>query len=586
MRFDVSEEVEEYILASGKVFVNACPGSGKTTAIAYKLTQLIKKWKDSSNKFAGIACLSFTNTAKDEIAQKYRGFCQSLLTYPHLISTIDSFINHNITLPHYHLLEKKCRRPIILDDNNYLDRWNGRGSQRHTMRDGRPIRFSYKPSDIEWEIDGTFSYKGNIPDDKKVDIELFNNYSRTLKEWQLNFGLLKTTDSAFVALRLLKKYPQIAEYLTHRYQTIIVDEAQDTSEIQFEVLNNLANAGLKNLEFIGDPYQCLYQWRNARPDLLVQKTQDISQNWTTLHFKTNRRSTQRIIQCFSLLRQATEPKIASYNLSSENENPIAVLKYSTGNEVESVQKFMKFCNEYKSNRVVVRGTSLLNKLLGRSTSEETFWKSQVAHQIISAKLDFDKNLVKSAINRVRGLIPIIVDPNVEHAEKIAQIKNLKENHEINTWIIQLLRSIPDFNCTILDWTSKIENELSLSLGALLNQQLRVNLELKKDNKTKSKYSYSINEFIGTKLQWEIDISTIHQAKGMTFDCLMLILNENSLGQNISVKDLFTPTGFPTEKQRMIYVAMSRPRYLLAFGLPNTVSDLTVKETFGELVYIE
>lgn len=108
MQFDVTEEVDRYISASGKVFVSACPGSGKTTAIAYKLTKLVKEFENSPNKFAGIACLSFTNVAKDEIAQKYRELCQSLLSYPHLISTIDSFINQNITFPHYHLLKKNA----------------------------------------------------------------------------------------------------------------------------------------------------------------------------------------------------------------------------------------------------------------------------------------------------------------------------------------------------------------------------------------------------------------------------------------------------------------------------------------------
>lgn len=241
MDFELNDAINNFVSAYGKVFLNACPGSGKTTAVAYKLSKLVAEWEFNHHPYAGIACLSFTNVAKEEISQKYREFHQVPLKYPHLVSTIDSFINLNITLPHYHLLGKSCKRPIILDDDAYLDDWKGKWNKKFTLKDKKYICFAYPPRTIEFEIDGSYSFGGIKPKDEKVDISKFNSYSVELKNWQLDVGLLKTTDSAFVALDLLRKYPRIGEYIARRFPVIIVDEAQDTSEIQLAILNILAD---------------------------------------------------------------------------------------------------------------------------------------------------------------------------------------------------------------------------------------------------------------------------------------------------------------------------------------------------------
>lgn len=66
---------------------------------------------------------------------------------------------------------------------------------------------------------------------------------------------------------------------------------------------------------------------------------------------------------------------------------------------------------------------------------------------------------------------------------------------------------------------------------------------------------------------------------MTFDSVFLILSSDSKGQNISLNDFVLKEAMPTEKQRLIYVAISRPRSLLCIGVPNTLSDEEIKQNF-------
>lgn len=122
MSITLSDEQNVYVQTSGKVILNACPGSGKTTTVAHKIYSLIQNWENSFSINAGIVCLSFTNVAKNEIAEKFRDINGFSLPYPHLISTIDSFVNTFITLPFAHKVNDIGKRYRIIDDIGYLDR--------------------------------------------------------------------------------------------------------------------------------------------------------------------------------------------------------------------------------------------------------------------------------------------------------------------------------------------------------------------------------------------------------------------------------------------------------------------------------
>ena len=114
-----NEERLAYLQARGKVILNACPGSGKTTTIAKKILNL--ETSEEIGGHSGVACLSFTNSAKDEINEAYRKLSGKSLQFPNHVSTIDSFINKFITLPFYNLLNRDFSRPKILDHTNILD---------------------------------------------------------------------------------------------------------------------------------------------------------------------------------------------------------------------------------------------------------------------------------------------------------------------------------------------------------------------------------------------------------------------------------------------------------------------------------
>jgi hypothetical protein len=83
----------------------------------------------------------------------------------------------------------------------------------------------------------------------------------------------------------------------------------------------------------------------------------------------------------------------------------------------------------------------------------------------------------------------------------------------------------------------------------------------------------------------IPISTVHHVKGATLDALLYFFDKSSRGTSVSFNDFKPSVSFPTEKQRIIYVACSRPRQFLAMAFPSRVTPAEIHATFGPEVLI-
>lgn len=563
MTFDIDEDNSPYIEARGKIILNACPGSGKTSAISYKLTALTEECEKSFGKYSGVACLSFTNVAKDEIAKKYRAISGNTLGYPHLVSTIDSFINQYITLPFYHLLGLKSKRPTILHEVSFLNEMI-LGNFRN--KKNKPLRFSYPPSDLRYEFDNSISINGKNPNSQIVDENVFKNYAKTYKKWQFENGYLNNEDSTFIAYQILKKFPNIAKYIVQRFPFLIIDEAQDTSEIQYGIFDLLIEAGLQNIEFVGDPYQSLYEFREARPDLFMRKFSD-TKNWRPLRFNYCRRSSQKIINGYTPLRAPGELGVIS-KCTHPTDNQLKVIRFNE-NDVSSLLTTYKDLNKsVGKNAILVRGTHYLEKF-GIKTASIEPWKTGLAKQLIEAIRSFEDGNLKDCFMILREVYVFVTESGIDIHEQRRRLREINNDNDINIKLFEFIRKCPKTNVSIDTWTLQIQEYFKSEFG------VDVDLGLKK-NQGKDFYAQLVSDVFNAKTETPFPISTVHKVKGMTFNSILLVLSENSKGANISLSDFKTPNEFPTEKQRILYVALSRPEVLSCIAIPNSVSEEEIR----------
>lgn len=598
MKLNITEELQNYFDARGRVVLNACPGGGKTTAIAQKIINLEEEYKSTYGNHSGIACLSFTNAAKDELNLTYNLLSGRVLQYPHHVSTIDSFINTYITLPFYYLLERNFARPQILENNKRLDSFwkikykNNRGQlvdglarpmNTFKAKTNRSIYYQYPPSEIRLEPDGTYTVNGNAPSADKVDIAVFKKYCAYIKKWQFEKGLVTTNDSAFIALRLLRKNPNISKWLINRFPHIIVDEAQDNSLMQHQIFEELNNQGLENIEFIGDPYQSLYEFRDANPQLFLDKYNH--KDYQGLDLSNNRRSPQRIIDCFSLLRPEAERTIKSACETDLNE-PLMIYRYNADDRGEIINNFELYCNEkgYKKLKVVVRGNSVKNKMLGRDAQQKP-WHNPLTYELIAAKIEYNDRNLKDAINIARNIVIGLENQGLSFFEISHLRAELKTDYLFNAHIIKFIEKLPELSNTVEDWSSTCQTYIKETLKL----DFDINFGLKKTSKyfDKSTRTEPVSDhFNRVDIEKTSSLTTVHQVKGKTLDAILIFFDKNNHASNINFRDLEPDIGgFIKEKKRIIYVAMSRPKHLLAMAFPEKITETQLKEKFGQNISI-
>ncbi|MGV8134977.1 MAG: UvrD-helicase domain-containing protein [Mangrovibacterium sp.] len=385
-------------------------------------------------------------------------------------------------------------------------------------------------------------------------------------------------------MKLIDTNERIGKWLLKRFPFIIIDEAQDNSEIQHAIFEKLISLGLTNIEMIGDPYQSLYEWRDAKPHLFLQKFND--QSWTGLPLSQNRRSVQRIIDCFSIVRRQTDEVITSIDVD-DLALPVQIYKYTETNPSLIVQHFEETCktHNFNDNHIVVRGNTLKDRMLGNSASVDP-WKTPYPSRLLRIRHHFECNEIKDAVNELRRFVLELLYPNEDYG-KIRELQMEKEeDYAFNGKLYAFLYSIPSTSISFQNWTSATLNELknyfNIDASGFFEFRPRINGYKMTNLKMENVYLY-FNKPASS--QYNIPITTIHQVKGATLDSILYFFDEDSSGQSVSFNDFKRSTSFPNEKQRIIYVACSRPKQLLALAFPDKITDAELKGKFGNEIEI-
>ena len=132
-------------------------------------------------------------------------------------------------------------------------------------------------------------------DDKEA--EIYREYCRALKSRRL----MDYDDQIVFADQIMRdpRFAAVADRYRNRFRWILVDEAQDTSKLQHQIIRNLAG-GNPNLFMAGDEDQSIYGFRAAWPDALLQFGETY-ENASIFRLQTNYRSRKEIVEAASSL---------------------------------------------------------------------------------------------------------------------------------------------------------------------------------------------------------------------------------------------------------------------------------------------
>lgn len=570
--FKPNSEQQVFLNAEGLVTLCACPGSGKTAIVAQKLHEYVSNWPYVHQ---GVAALSFTNVASGEIIEKLGDLIGSStdVLYPHFVGTLDKFINDFILLRFGHLITMNSQRPVI--DINGVHHWKFDYWRHECQVNGCPNNFGR----FRLGINGTYYYankpiqcarKGNRP----LPCE---QYRSALSK----YGIISQNNVPTYSYLLLKKYPEIAKAIVARFPIIILDEAQDTSADQIAVFDQLVEAGLKNLFFVGDPDQSIYEWRNATPKCFIDKIS--ASGWTGLELTKNYRSSQMIcnaVQPFSSMLIGKQPNTAAGEAAAFNVKPILIEFDATSTtEEQIISKFKKICVEngiipgIKSMAVLSRGR------IHSDTEIDGLWKSKEIENIAQATYEWYCGSRKKARTLCENVIFSLLYGDTGTISEREMKEKIDNTLTIEVWSKLILSTIVGFPAITADlngWVSKAAS-LFVSQFAKYGVTPRTGKDIPtvfkiktKDTKHPNFATLQIKDFFEKQnVSDSFNRSTVHGVKGETYDAVLLLIKSNT-GATITPNALMTGS-LDNEIMRLAYVAMTRPRKILAVAIPQVKS---------------
>ena len=578
--YDITPQRQAYLEARGYTILTACPGSGKTTSIVKKLLTVSHYCEEHYGKHTGFACLSFTNKACAELKQKYMELHDERLVFPYEVLTIDSFIMQYVVLPFWYLCDACKKKPIVVNEASILDRIyynniliNNKWQQYPimTLRTFASLMHRKNPSLISKDKAGFKWNHKTITDENEIA------YCTAAFTYRLEKGFITSSDALWIACDILDHHQDVAKALVARFPYIIVDEAQDNSELHFEFFKLLKRAGLQNIEFVGDICQSIYGFNNAKPELLQSMMAEGV--WNVLPLSECRRSNQRIINLYSKLKSSDVPTITSHDVEDKG-IPIVVYKYDDGNVRDVIRDFNKICkdNKLSTKMILARGVDKCKTLAGVKDVDFKYWKSELPYLLIDAVLALESSDMDYAFRKMRLVLSDLLTDN-SHDAKRQFIHEIEHDTDWNAKIFEFLKKVPPLSLSFKEWSNQTCSLLQTYWGLENRPEFRP---------YQKKVGYTMKEMADVPVEqyhqsndngseYYKSVDTIHAVKGATLDAVLLFMSADSRGQSISLKDFpSSPVSVMTESQRMIYVACSRARQFLALAVPRSITDEKIR----------
>lgn len=544
----------------GKFVVKACPGSGKTYSVAARFASNMLKWTDKNQ---GVATISFTNVAWQEIALEISKETDIKVPIqdPHFLGTIDSFINKFIFLPFGHLVMGCVKRPTLVGEPYGI--WTGK-----FFHDRLFDNVSYNINGQIYAIDPR-GMPSKWRENKHLD------YIESAKNRLLKAGYANQTDANYFALKVLQHFPSVSKALVKRFSMLMVDEAQDTTDVQMAIIDLLITNGLNEVVLVGDPDQAIFEWNEAKPELFIKKFDEWRSN--SIELNENRRSSERIcsftseLSSFDEISEAVNSEVKDFEFSPE------IVIYQGESLKDLLDYFLGLCGKYniKIERdkvaVLYRSRKFFEKIADIPHLEygQNPWvdSDNYTKDFAKGKYFYDKGDLKAGFRLIENaILKILTEKSSCSREDLENIILRDGFTEHRRRLYNILLLLPKTDCNIGEWILKANDNLK-------KVKHDISLQIKK-GKDRIGFDQLFAAQKAELIKTDYYLGTIHSVKGETFEAVLVILGKKGglgkyyktlLDQNVLIKQ--------NEELRIVYVGMTRPRKILVLAVPDQTNKL-------------
>lgn len=593
---NLSEEQLDFILHPLKTacYLKACPGSGKTEVVGIKAAYEIAEWKE---KFTGIAVLSFTKNAAKEIADRIKKFGGTNATqHPHFIGTIDSWLHGYILHPFAHKATgytcKNFDKSYRLVDNE----------ERYDFLTSFQTVLSYNPFKAAWVNDYYFECttpiglqsQSRILDLSAVSITNSNDLKKNKKKF-LQAGLATYADAEFLCYYLLKKNETILENVVKRFPIIVIDECQDLSNNQLEILKLLNQKGAI-IHFIGDNNQSIYEFKKVYIEKINAFIADnkLTEKLLTKNFRSN----QKIVNVSIGLEKYNTGKTPIPVVGNEGERTsksCILWEYTADEFLQLPQKFIDHLNlinstiqkpeskiEIGKSGILARAHSILSGFRSHPTSDLT--KIELFANALNC---WDNNPrtgkdMQNALQQIGKSISMLAyDGNGNHQHQYCPdaYNQIEWREQLSDLIVKATNTAtgiyPFAGLTWTQWVAKLKPFLEnywVNFRSPTNEWDSVKAKIKSPNGSAAKLVIETIKVCQNTYSEKIRMTTFHDVKGETLDAVLVVSAKDKKSKGGHVEQWISQNSNEKEFVRFAYVASSRPKHLLIWAIPKIANN--------------
>lgn len=394
---DLKEELnnKQYEAAStieGPILIIAGAGSGKTRMITFRIANMIEKEKIAPKN---ILALTFTNKAAREMESRIEKMTRAN-SKDLTISTFHAF-GVQILRKHISVLGYNQRFTIY-------DSADQQSAIKEAARENQIDIASLNLYDLQNIFSSIKTGRASWDASNRLYKNLYESYNHLLKI----YNAVDFDDLILLPILLLKENPAILQSYQERYRYIMVDEFQDTSLLQYELIALIAKK-YQNICVVGDDDQSIYSWRGANYQNILLFEKDFPSR-KEIMLEQNYRSSGNILS-------AANSVIAHNHFRKEKKlwTPDAqgkiIDQFYPKDEFEEAQNISSLIHSikmeeaipYKDFGILVRTNSLT------SVIEEQLLEDNIPYRVSGGSSFFQRKEIKDLI----AYLKIMINPDDE-----------------------------------------------------------------------------------------------------------------------------------------------------------------------------
>lgn len=304
----------------GPALILAVPGAGKTTVLIHRTYNLIKNHHINPDR---ILSITFSKASANDMKHRFNRVFPNLSNLNIHFSTIHAFCFGLIR--EYAYINNISYR-LIEDEKNQLN--------KYALL--KKIYFDINNDYItEEKLDTLLNLIGYIKnmmldldefvDGRQMDIENFKTIYRQYENFKRRNKLIDFDDMLTISLEILKTNQYLLDKYRDKYDFIQIDEGQDTSKVQLELIKLLAHPK-NNLVIVADDDQSIYGFRGAYPKGLLDFNKQFSHG--KIYFmEKNYRSSKNIVSiCNKFIKTNTQRYDKNIFTDNSHVEPINIIK--------------------------------------------------------------------------------------------------------------------------------------------------------------------------------------------------------------------------------------------------------------------